>query len=458
MKTANHRALYWKLLLALFVPGLALAQENGLMVIAEEGAVMKVTAGLYGELFPSGVEANADSSVLALDLFNSEGNQRYLVPATEDYYSETPEVLHYEKASHLTYLLWEGLQSGLHPVLYLTSFDGYQWSEPLQIRASIFADKTNASFVVVPDSPNLAASTEAASMERRTVIYVVWSEETGNAGDDYVVPIILQGGEYIGWHRTVSISDLLAKAGPMLGIAPFNPPDSDPNLGNLLRMQASSRSNAVVVGMVDSRSGQLVTLELEMLPVELDAFAERVKQSIAELGATSESVDELVARVRASMMEGGSDFHRGMLSYLADQIESLLREHSTVAAAVAPAAIDKAGIHIIAVGARARSKGLVDREPLEILTFGQAPSGGEPYHHLKVSIIGHWLIPQVDGEATLFLSRTGNEALVAWNDGDNVVYRETEGVSWSDPQWIEFREGLDQQTAYSILANRTLNR
>lgn len=451
------------LALGLLLPGFA-AAEAGPMVVGNQGTILKVHSGSYGELFHDGNESPSENSVLALDVLRPSGLERFLVPTTGNRELEEISALYFGKDSGLTYLLWEGLVNGAHPFVNLASFDGSQWSDVIAIAGSVFADKGSADLVIVPESDPVPKAAHSDMPSKRTVIYVVWKEITpSGGGEDFLVPIILEDGEYIGWRQVFNLSDLLHSAdgladnhGKGHGGRPLAA--LDPNLEDILKIQPSAKGNAIVVGFISLETGQFVTLEFEMLPLALSAMAERVKELIIHYSESSTTVEDLISQVQTGILNDGSEFHPSILEYLANQLADLLSEHSSVAAATAPSVLDKTGVYMIGVGARVRRKGLVDLEPLGIYSLGQTSSGEPPYHYLKVSKVAEREAPEVDGKASLFLSRTGDHALVAWTAESKVYYRETEGAAWGERQSVELRDGLDQETVHGILFQRTLNR
>lgn len=437
----------------------AVYSASGPMVVGRDGTILKVHAGKYGELFPEGVDAASEHSVLALDVFSASGMERVLVPTSESRDAENISALYFGKDSGLTYLLWEGLVSGAHPFVNLASFDGSQWSDVIQIAGNVYADKGAARFVIVPESDPIPKSGSSEAPSKRTVIYVTWQEESPSGGsENYFVPIVLEDGKYVGWRHVIKLDDLVSAQDRRLVGGSTMVSVFDPNLQSVSVLQPSSKGNAIVVGFIDNNTGKFVTLEFEMLPLALGALVETVKEQLLAFSETTNSVDALISRIRGTIFLAGSDFHPSVLEYLADQVAGLLAEHSTVASAVAPPVLDKAGIAMVQIGARVRRKGLVDLEPLDIIALGQTPTGGSPYHYLKVSLVVERNAPEVEGHATLFLSRTGDQALVAWTVDSVAFYRETEGEAWRETHQIELREGFDEEVVYRILSERTLNR
>lgn len=458
----NKPARTPKLYLALLTSGALLlagsSAAEGPMVVGEDGTILKVHSGTYGELFPDDGGVSPKNSVLALDVLRPSETERILVPNTDSRESESISALYFGKDSGLTYLLWEGLVSGAHPFLNLASFDGTNWSDVIPIAGSVYADKGPADLAIIPESDTLPKSASPVEIpSKRTVIYVAWQEIAPSGGGEYfLVPIILEDGEYIGWRQVFNLSKLLDDADEHKTL----PPRSvlDPNLLSILTIQPSARGNAIVVGFISHETGRFVTLEFEMLPLALSAISERVKSLILLHAETSETVDELILEVQSSLLNEGSEFHPSVLEYLANQLGELLSGYSTVAAATVPTVLDKAGVYAINVGARVRRKGLVDLEPLGIFELGQNPTGGAPFHYLKVSLVAEREAPVVEGPATLFLSRTGDHAIVVWSTESEVFYQETQGENWGDTQRVELRDGLGRDDVYRILSERTMNR
>lgn len=436
----------------------ALAETGPLMAVGPSGTIMKLHGGVYGELFPDASETEPGNNVLALDIMGPAGTERLLVPETSSQDAESIFALYFEKGSGLTYLLWEGLINGVHPFLNLVSFDGIQWSDVIPIAGSVYANKGSAQLIILPDND---FKSKASSVENfpssRTTIYVAWQEDGPAGGEDFLVPIILEDGRYIGWHRVFDLSKLREGGIPSSSKALDLRSVMDPNLQDMLRVQPSARGGAIVVGFISHSTGKFVTLEFEMLPLAWSIMTERVKDLISQNAETSSTIEDLVTRVQDAILEVGADFHPSILEYLANQIRDLLEQHS-VTSAVAPHVLEKAGIMMLDIGARVRRKGLVDLEPLGIFPLGRTPTNDDFFHYLKVSLVAERDAPEVEGPATLFLSRTGDHALVVWTVESVVYYRETEGDIWGETQRVELRKGLSQDDVYRILSERTMNR
>ena len=442
----------------ILIPGLLLltfttaAAQQPDILVGPEGTVVQLRSGPYGELFPEGSETHPENLVLALDVQRSDSSERLLVPRTESFTPETSATLLYEKSADVVYLLWEGLYNSIHPILYLTNFDGAQWAEVIEIAGGVFASKGHPQLVVSRDS-SVPMKTEGApaAFTDRAVMHVVWWEEGAVGSYKRFAPLVFQDGIFLGWNPLRNLASFSLKSGDGIAV--------DPNIENALRIQPGSKSNAAVIGFLNHETGRLITLEVETLPRELSRLAEEVSVLILEIGPECTSPEDLGERIRSAVLELGVDFHPGSLSYIADQVRAMIaEEHGELSAEGIVDFSEKMGAHIIHMGVRMKSNGLDSAEATEIIEIGQSGSGGGPYHHLKVSLLSDREPPEVGGAATLYLSRSGQDVLVVWDEDGSVCYRESEGDEWSDLQSIELSEDLDRDTVYQILAERILNR
>lgn len=450
MEVTTFRSLFVAVVLVLLPFAAAWAQQSPI-VVGPDGAVMQLRNGSYGELFPEGNAIDPASMVLALDVLRSESSERLLVPGTESFTAESSATLLYEKRADVVYLLWEGLYNTIHPFLYLTSFNGEQWAEVIEIAGGVFSSKGHPQLVVSRDGLPTKAEEGSGTFTDRAIMHVVWWEQGAVGSFKRFAPLVFQDGIFLGWNPLRNLGGFLLKSGDGVAV--------DPNIENALCIQIGSKSAAVVIGFLNHETGRLVTLEVETLSRELSQLAEQISDLILAIGPESETPEELGARIRSAVLEMGDDFHPVSLTYIANQAQVMIaQEEGDLTAARILDISEKMGAYIIHLGVRFKNNGLDSSEPAEIIEIGQTSSGGGPYHHLKVSILSDREPPEVGGEATLYLSRTGRDVLVAWDDDDSVCYRESEGGGWGEVRSIELRDGLDRDTVHRILAERILSR
>jgi hypothetical protein len=83
---------------------------------------------------------------------------------------------------------------------------------------------------------------------------------------------------------------------------------------------------------------------------------------------------------------------------------------------------------------------------------------GAASHHLAVREMAAWPLPGTGpGALRLFLSRNARHALVSWEDGDRIYYRETGEAGWSDVYMLHLGPSLDRDKAYALLDERVRN-
>ncbi len=432
----------WILIAACFwSPGLA-AQDTEL-VLGSDGTVFRLHEGTYGKLFPEGTAAEADNPVLALDILRADGVvERRLVPGTASADPDSSSSVVFERNLGV-YVLWETLFNGLHPQLHLTSFDGAEWSEVIEIANGPFSHKGSPQLVVTRERSrylDIAA--------HRTVLHVTWWEETADAVLKRYAPIFIEGGSYIGWSPVIDLAGFVAENGEELL------PDVA-GLESALSLQPGKNDRTVVVGFLNPRTHSLSTVEIEVLPAALGRIADGARAHIVILGNAVRSHGELAQGVGEKMIELGGDFHQATLSYMVNEVVS--------AVAVAPEELtsggiesiaDKARAHIVILGSQFGPDGLVNLGQPQILEIGQAPGGGGPYHYIKVSVVSDRLAPEVGGPAELFLSESGQSLIVSWEDEGRIHYLESTEEGWSELSMIDLTEDLDRETAYRMLAER----
>ncbi|MEO1366840.1 MAG: hypothetical protein AAFX50_06655, partial [Acidobacteriota bacterium] len=326
----------------------ASAEERLAQVVDSDGMLLTLVSGDYGTLFPEGAEASAHASVLALDaVLQNDERHRLLVPTTASLWPESSARLLYDAGAGVTYVLWSAPFNGLHPMLYLTTFDGSSWGEVLEIVGTIFAPKMDLQLVVSNDSFTPA---EGPSVER-TVIHVAWWEPRAAGVEKQYTALVLENGAYVG--RTLSHS-----------LAPGDGLFDQTALATELVLQPSSSGN-LITGFHDPVSGELSSLQVEVLPVALSLLASRVEEAVADW--TPDSGVDLKATVDEALRAHGDAFHPAVLELLSIEVRNLIDGAS--AAGDIESLPQKFGPHIIHIGMRVGANGLVSQEAVGMLTI-----------------------------------------------------------------------------------------
>ncbi len=453
MRIFNGRKLPSALLLASAFVALAasplLASSPGTQVVGSEGAVLRVLSGSYGELFAGGTETSPENQVLALDVMRGAASQRVLVPGTESVFEEFSPSLVHDSRAEVTWLLWEGLHNGVHPLLYLRSFDESGWGELIELSGSPFSRKGHPQLVVTRDRSTEAAADGSPIEVERAILHVFWWEEQGTEMRERYAPLVLEGGRFIGAHPVIDLSERYA---PGSAAVPLSA------VGDLLRVQPGPSAGSVLAGFVEHDAGQVVSLEIEAVPRALSRLAENITDFVRDQ-QSSVTLEALANLVRERLAQIGGEIHPATLDYLEQSVASLIvsSDPALVVSEGMESLGRKAGMHILIIGAR-QTVEITEQAQDEILTVSRF-SGEKPWHHLRLSKISSRPYPEsVGAEAQLFLSRNGREACLAWTADSKVYYRESAGAGWADAQEITLGESLDLETVMAIIAQRTLDR
>lgn len=422
------------------------ALTSGNQVVGAQGAVLRILSGSYGELFPGGTELAAENRVLALDVTRSSGNQRLLVPGTEEVFEEFSPTLVHDSRAEVTWLLWEGIHNGIHPLLYLRSWDASGWGEQIELSGSPFSRKGHPQLVVTRDrSVETLADGTSAEVER-AILHVFWWEEQASEQRKRYAPLVLEGGRFLGAHPVRDLSDLFPPDAAVPALATF---------GDLLKIQPGSSASSVIAGFVEQDASRVVALQIEVVPRALSRLAEDVVDFVKAQNAGL-PLDQLAALVRDRIAATGTAIHPATLDYVKQSVASLIAGMDAAQASQGMESIGlKAGMHILIIGQRSVAN---EPDPDEVLTVSRF-GGVRPWHHLRLSKVASRPFPGDTGAgAQLFLSRNGHEACLAWQVETKIVYRESSGDGWADPQEIALSESLDAATAMAILAQRTADR
>ena len=430
------------LILAQGLAAASLQAQERRLTLEPDGTVYRLLQGSYGELFPDGTATDPEHPVLALEVLPASGEpERWVVPGTESWDPESSPSLVYEKSTRRLFLLWQQLFNGIHPLFYLLSFDGAEWSDLVQITSGPFTDKGSLQLAVTRE--------DAVDGGGRTLVQLVWWEEAPNATNrKRYAPIFLEDGVDIDASRVFDLSVILPAA------PQETPPPEAVGLEYALSFRSGRNDHTEVVGFLDPDSQRLFVLDLELLPAAVSNLAERVRGHIVIVGSEFPTRGELAESISNELLVIGTDFHPATLRYLDHQIRQIVNSPDTE---LTPGGIqnlaDGVRGHIVIVGSRIGNGGLDDGSDSEILTIGPSVNGG--YHNLKVSKVFDRAAPDVGGAAQLLLSESGRKVLVAWEEGeDRIHYTESLEEGWSEPGVIELTEELDRETVYRMLEDR----
>ena len=426
-------------------------------VLGPNGELYAVRAGTFGELFPGQQNVPPSNPVLAIDIEKADTPRvRLLVKGTEGPDLDSAPFLLYEDVSNTMFLVWETRLGGVFPVLMMSGYTGAKdsWLEPYAIIDYPFSLKSSPQLAVTYDS---YAELEGDTPKQRTILHLLWGQESDlGPVETYYSPIFLENGRFLGRSPAFRLNDLEDAQGD--GIA--NSSTTLPT--QLIKIQRGRDQRTIVVAF--GSAGRLNTLEVGALPPQLGRIADGARSHILDFGIRlyPGHLSALAQGVKAEILKRGSaTFDNEILKSLADQIESYVATASPKTPLKVIA--DGARSHIIDFGVRlsgrglknsqAASSSLVEVDPSQLEMAG---SESVPSQILQMGRISSWPTPEaVNPESVqIFVSDSGERAILCWVEKNRVVYRESNGTGWTGPLELRLSDSLDLKRAFEILEQR----
>jgi hypothetical protein len=157
----------------------------------------------------------------------------------------------------------------------------------------------------------------------------------------------------------------------------------------------------------------------------------------------------------------GTAFQDDIVHYLAGQIHDLILANRGTNSDDLTALSEKARANIIDLGSRLSGRGLRnpggnDKALMEsIVSVDPTADATAPSNLIHFRVASSRPAPQMGSTGTqLFLSETGDDAIVAWTGSGNILYLQSQGTGWSDQKQINLTGSLDAPQAFGILKQR----
>lgn len=431
-------------LLTLLISSAAVALE-GPAVLDTNGAVLQVRQGLYGELFPERDDVDADHAVLALDILGADGSlERLLVPETDSASPEVPASLVFDRGGRIAYLLWEGQLNVIHPVLYLVGFDGEAWGRVIEITGNPFARKGHPQLVVTRDTERSATETGTKTVDI-TTLHVAWWEESSTGNRRRYAPLVLADGMHPDHSPSWYLSDFLSPE-----------PAAAEQRSDAMRLGRGRNERTVVVGFFTEGGDRVATVEIESLPNDLELLGNLARAQIINSGLLAENPIELSTEMRRTIIREGTAFHIAGRRFIADETRNAIREAPT--SLQLPDLGNLARAQIINSGARLYATGLQGPETFQILEVDR-PDDNDRHQLLRVTTLSERPAPRIGENAVMFLSKSGADVLLAWQDGDESLrYVESEENGWSDEMVLPLGPSVTPLEGFQVLGARIQDR
>jgi hypothetical protein len=456
----KHTSIIASILLAGSLAAPAIAQD-GTAALGASGEVYLAKAGTYKELFPKEHATDPGNPVLAVDLIRpGVAPQRLLVPYTTGSDIETSPAVLFEDDSNTLFLVWASRINYVSSVLMLASFDGAHWGPPIQITGNPFSSKSSPQLAINRDTFLVNDGSGNPVTRRRTIVHIVWEEPNpaGNGNADILyTPVILDEGTYLGWAPVYNLSDLV---GRQSSGSSFAPPDT---LLQTPVLQSGRDARTLLVGFSSAETRTLSVVEIDVLPEELSQLAEGARANIIDIGRALYPSDRssMAEKSRDFIIARGTAFHDDVIRYIADQVrDQITADRGSDLTTLA----EGARANIIDIGARLSGRGLRDRNGdaksiIERIESADPATNPAPAHLLHFRVASSRPVPAMGANGLrVFLSDTGEDALVAWTDTGRILYRLSQDAGWSEQRQIKLSDSLDAAHAYEILKQRVRSR
>ena len=457
-------------MLALLLGGSIVKADGSTPVLGHSGDIYQVAVGAYGELFPDGTEASTDAEVLRLEARRGSGTvERHLVPGSEADDSDRTPSLFFDASTSRLYVVWSSNNDSTLTRINLASFHGSEWSETIEVSGNIYSNKSAPRLAVTHDRFELAEGS-SGEPSTRTVLHVVWSEETTYGEKVMYAPVVLIDGELAStWRRVHRLNDYVSQK---LIDDPFDV-DVPAELLSAPTVAAGAEPNAVVIGFADSGSGAFVQLELSTPATELSELAGSLADHLESTNLceriANEEEDALTSVAEAARIHiviVGRRIRSRVLAPMAQDVKKILidRAEELCDEGGLDSVSSAARIHIVIVGARSQAGDLLEDTTsgdTHVLLAAAQPVGEEYVQHLaRLVVKSERIAPTIgDGEPTILVSPEGTGAVVVWESDTSLTYVETVSdasadAAWSDSFTLQLGDNLSRSEAYSILRER----
>lgn len=431
--------------------------------LGSDGSLYRVQAGMLSNLLPE--VSGPDRAVLTLAVTDSAGQtRRWVVPGTEGEELESSAEVVYEEASDAAYLIWESRTNLIHSQIRLVRFSQGEFSSPMNLPGEFFSLKSSPSLAVTRDAYVAFGADGTPVAHTRTFYHAVWWEEAA-AGERVIYsPVLLLDGVHVGWSPSFVLAEIV---GPETSAPLLAPPSVE--LARQPIIQPGLKADTVVIGLTSPGSGRFLQFEAEVVSGELAAFARAAQAEISN-GTAGQEGPALAERVRAQLVEFGVrlNLHPGLVSYLGGFAEQEILEAPLSQADGLVSLGERVRAQLVEFGVRMAVQGLgsgdASDQPTWLLEFPTADpttptADNQPDHSIRLRLVGDRQVPNVPSAPTsLYLSSSGQHAIVAWDAGARLNFRETTTAGWSEIRFLPIGPDLTLTQAHEILGRRVRNR
>lgn len=444
-----NRALSLALVIGLAATVPASAAETATTLGSD--AVLRVRSGRYGDLFPNAPKAKVDNSVLAFETIRGgKIAERVVVPGTDGAEVESAPYVIYQDALETSFVLWQTKFNGAYSQFFLASFAAGRWSTPISLTTELWSTQTTPQIAVTTDTYSATDEAGNQTQHRRTVVHTVWWEDIGGEVRTVYSPVVLIDGVYVGWNPQI-VLDELDNSGAVASSA------VEPSLYRAPALTEGDRAHAVVASFARPDSGRLLNVEIEVLPWQLSQLAASLRLELSGLVEKGSTPQNLADKARAHILIAGAKWFNPRF------VESLANEtyaHVLTTASAPPGGITalpgEARAHVLIAGSELSGHSLLSDAARRSIEMRLNAEDADPTLTFQVRALANLPAPATaTGPTRILAAGNGEGALVAWeSQADQISYRESDALSWSDIKTVTLGPQLDREHAYEMLERR----
>lgn len=447
----------------------AVAVESRTGTLGSQGEVFLVQVGQESQLFGENV-SNGDPLVLALEILRPDQEPEWIrVPESEGVNPNASYFVLYEDTSDTVFVVWEG-RIGSHPIIQLAAFQDGTWSETRLVSENVWSLKGFPQLAITRESFQTETEDGEVRLSQRTLLHVVWWEETAEGDRTLYRPLVLEDGQLEAMGQAYVLNDLADEAIALDAEAPHDELLRHP------RVQTGSNGQTVLVTFADDVRRKILVLEIDLLPAGLGMLGNDVFEFIAGLGPLDPEDPQLASvpgRIRSHIVIVGhrNRLNPGGVQRIADEAHSVATE--TLAQRPLPDLQSLAGIirsHIVIVGARMSGETLdqfhpsADPSVLEVASGASSSAALSPEAMItydetcevptfvRLTVTAELPVPAlVTGKTHLFASPEGSDLVLAWETEKGVQFRKSSQGAWGPVNDIPTNPEIDLSRALELL-------
>jgi hypothetical protein len=426
--------------------------EDSSVALGADGTIYRLHLGNSAEILPGA--GYGDTFLAALEITDlSGGTSWHVVPETDlGQDVEAGATLLFEPSTETLFLVWETRINYIHSVLNLASFGAEGWSDVVRLRGGWVAPRSTPQAVLTQDE---YPAGDGAEPIHRMILHLVWWEANEHGDEILYSPVILENGSLVEIREPYVLNNVppLLESPPQIALADA-----------LLRaptIRQGQNGGAVLVGSVDAATGLLRSVEVRTIPGQLSAVADDLRSRIIDVAVVSLDPEKLEPAVQTAVLEATASFHPSVRAYLTQKVSSYLAESPT--GSRDPETLAE-GIRqlVLEVGDSLLGNGLVNySDGLRSRIIDVTRTGDEATrsHSFAVSAVTDHIAPWTpEAHSQLYLSGSGRQALVAWDEEEGVSFIETTAEGWTEAVQLPLSPSLDLAGIHGMLQGRADNR